>query len=89
MVINSEAYLTKQVVQPSLIKKIKKAQSDDFSLKKIMETLAKTLKENYGSLLLKNYEKLCVLDDEGIKQEILYKAHCTPYSLYPCTTKMY
>ena len=33
--------------------------------------------------------RLCVPNLEEIKKEILIKAHCTPYSVHPRSTKMY
>lgn len=62
------------------------------TLKKIIETLVETPKENFsiandGSL--KFIGRLCVPNNEGIKQEILHEAHYTLYSIHPGTTKMY
>lgn len=72
MMVDSEAYLTKRMVQSSQIEKIKKAQGDDPQPKKIMETLQKTLKEFFFFFVtkdgsLKFMRKLFVLEDEGIK----------------------
>ncbi|GAA0174105.1 hypothetical protein LIER_27562 [Lithospermum erythrorhizon] len=33
--------------------------------------------------------RLCVPSDEGSKNEIMAKAHCTPYSIHQGGTKMY
>ena len=33
--------------------------------------------------------RLCVPNDGSIKEEILIEVHNTPYSVHPCTTKMY
>ena len=33
--------------------------------------------------------RICVLNDEEIKKQILYEAHNTFYAMHPCTTKMY
>ena len=33
--------------------------------------------------------RICLLNDEEITKQILYKAHNTPYTMHPGTTKMY
>ena len=33
--------------------------------------------------------RICVLNDDEIKKQILYEAHNTPYTVAPGTTKMY
>ena len=33
--------------------------------------------------------RLCIPDDAQLKEQILYEAYTTPYSVYPGATKMY
>ena len=41
----------------------------------------------YGILHFKG--RLCIPDDGQLKEQILYEAHTTPYSIHPGATKMY
>ena len=39
--------------------------------------------------ILKFKERLCVPEDLEIREQIMSKAHLTPYSIHPGTIKMY
>lgn len=43
----------------------------------------------YGDGTLRFEERLCVPNDKELKHEVMNKAHCTPSSIHPRTTKMY
>ena len=80
------------IVQPALIDRIKIAQKNDMELNKICEEVNKGHQPNFrldkGDVLWVG-QRLCVPADEEIKTEILKEAHESPYSMHPCSTKMY
>lgn len=79
-------------LQPSLLEKIKQRQSYDPYLEKIFrETESKKKIDFQVSLdgVIRLNTRLCVPEDEELKNEIIFEAQSTPYSVHTSTTKMY
>ena len=87
-----EAHLANHRVQPTLIERIKIAQSNDPQLQKIRYLINLGSQSEFcihedGSLRFSNW--LCVPNDPELKAEILKEAHNTSYTIHPGGTKMY
>ena len=79
-------------LQPTIFDKIKGAQELDSILMRIKEEVL--VGKNIAFCLsqdgISNFNgRLCVLNNEKLRKQILYEAHETPYSMYPGVTKMY
>ena len=88
----AEAHLANLRVQPTLIERIKIAQSNDPQLLKIRDLINPSSQSEFcihedGSLRFGN--RLCVPNDPDLKVEILKEAHNTSYMIHPGGTKMY
>ena len=88
----AEAHLANLRVQPTLIEKVKIAQSSDPQLQKIRDLInlgsqSKFCIHEDGSLRFGH--RLCVPNDPDLKAEILKEAHNTSYTIHPGGTKMY
>ena len=73
-------------VRPTLVDRIREAHSGDKSLNRSRELAQSGSDPDYswgrdGNLLLRN--RLCVPNDQDIKQEILEEVHCSAYAMYP------
>ncbi|WVZ75450.1 hypothetical protein U9M48_023500 [Paspalum notatum var. saurae] len=71
---------------------IRQAQKDCPSIAELRVGMEKGLLPDFkadeqGTIWLRG--RLCVPLDEGIRESILTKAHCTKYSIHPGSTKMY
>ena len=89
---HSEAYLASLSVQPTSVEKIKLSQANDSHLKKTMDEVQSGKKSEFSISeddVLRFGSRLCVPNDPLIKNEILEKAHYSPYTIYPGSTKMY
>ena len=89
---DSQSYLASLSVQPTLIDKIKAAQSGDPQLFKIMEQVRGGSRFDFSISddgVLRFGNSLCVPNDSLIKREILEEAHRSPYTMHPGCTKMY
>jgi hypothetical protein len=80
------------VIEPTLEQEIYKGQLKDEKLKKIAEDIV--IGKSPGFLLDDNEilwfgKRLCVPEDQAIRQAILRKAHESAYSIHPGSTKMY
>ena len=87
-----EAHLANLRVQPTLIERIKIAQSNDPQLQKIRDLINLGSQFEFwihkdGSLRFGN--RLFVPNDPDLKAEILKEAHNTSYTIHPGGTKMY
>ncbi|WVZ62939.1 hypothetical protein U9M48_012628 [Paspalum notatum var. saurae] len=79
-------------VRCTLEDQIRQAQKDCPSIAELKVGMKKGLLPDFriddqGTIWLK--ERLCIPLDEGIRESILTKAHCTKYSIHPGSTKMY
>ena len=79
-------------LQSTLLERIKEGQLSDPQLIKIREDVLAGASRDYtvsevGLLRYKGW--ICVPLDTALRREILDESHTTPYSLHPCTTKMY
>ncbi|KAL5564970.1 hypothetical protein UlMin_028134 [Ulmus minor] len=84
--------LSALTLQPTIFDGIKGEQELDPSLLRIKEEVLEGKHTDFevstdGVLGFKG--RTCVPTDEELKQQILYEAHNTPYSIHPGTTKMY
>ena len=84
--------LATMTLQSTLLERVKQSQLTNLYLIKQKGQLESGKSTNFsmsinGTLKYKN--RLCVLDDEELKKEILTEAHTTLYSLHSGTIKMY
>ena len=89
---DSEALIATIQAQPVLVDRIRANQIQDQQLSKIRDTITAGGQSEFsldreGALLLKG--RVCVLDFDGLRQEILKEAHESAYSMHPGSTKMY
>ncbi|KAK9045728.1 hypothetical protein V6N11_051636 [Hibiscus sabdariffa] len=99
LAINSQFRLTKERkllselhVQSDLVSQIRELQRMDSELQKIANNLNAKQNSNFsvksdGLLYFK--DRMCVLKDEGLRKEMLDKAHRTSFSIHPGSVKMY
>ncbi|KAI6680471.1 hypothetical protein NL676_034352 [Syzygium grande] len=79
-------------IEPEIQTRIKKLQSTDQEIQRIVELDAVKRKSDFQvseNGILKFRGRMCVLDDVELKEEILSKAHKSNYSIHPSSTKMY
>ncbi|KAL0544204.1 hypothetical protein IC582_019317 [Cucumis melo] len=84
--------LAQLTVQPTLRQRIIDAQSNDPYLveKRGLAEAGQTAEfslSSDGGLLFER--RLCVPSDSAVKTELLSEAHSSPFSMHPCSTKMY
>jgi hypothetical protein len=80
------------VIEPTLEQEIYKGQLKDEKLKKIAEDIVIGKSPGFrmdDNGILWFGKKLCVLEDQTIRQAILREAHESAYSIHPGSTKMY
>ena len=80
------------VVKPTLLEKIKVSQFNDQELAKIRDRASNGnipgfLISKDGVLM--HGSRLCVPAINELKRQIMEEANCTPYTVYPGSTKMY
>ena len=90
MIIGKLSVLT---VQPPIMEAIKGGQLSDPQIEGFKHGVLEKKQLDFfiledGVLGYKG-ERICVLNDEEIKNQILYEAHNTPYVMHSGTTKMY
>ena len=88
----AETHLANLRVQPTLIERIKIAQSNDPQLQKIRDLINLGSQSEFcihedGSLRFG--DRLCLPNDPNLKAEILKEAHNTSYTIHPGGTNMY
>ena len=90
-VTESQGLVAQFQVRPLLIDEIKANQDKDPSFIKLRETVqsGQTFGFEIRDGVLRQGNRLCVLDVDGLRQRILQEAHNAPYSVYPGVTKMY
>ena len=79
-------------LQSTLLERIREVQVGDAQLHEIRGNVLAGVAKDYSiseTHLLQYKDQICVLRDMGIRWEILDESHTKPYSLHPCTTKMY
>jgi hypothetical protein len=80
------------VIEPTLEQEIYKGQLKDEKLKKIAEDIVIGKSPWFlmdDNVILWFGKRLCVPEDQVIRQAILHEAHESAYSIYPRSTKMY
>ncbi|GKE43975.1 retrotransposon protein, putative, ty3-gypsy subclass, partial [Tanacetum coccineum] len=86
-----EGYIASLKVEPNLILQIKEAQKQDGELWALLENLKKGKQtefrvDNHGVIWCGN--RLCVPDDSSLREAVLTKAHNSPFSIHPGSTKI-
>ena len=80
-------------IQPMIMEAIKGGQLTDPLIEKFKKKALEERRSNFfvseDGLLGYKIGRICVLNDEEIKKQILYEAHHTPYAMHPSTTKTY
>ena len=79
-------------IEPKIRAKIKALQNTDQEIQKIVEIDAAKRKSNFqvsDDRTLRFCGRLCMPDDDGLKEEILSKANRSQYNFHPGSTKMY
>ena len=79
-------------VRPILVDKVRDAQLQDQHLNLLREKVQEGVQPDFtirrdGTLMFGN--RLCVPNDDGLKQEILDEAHNSAYAMHPGSTKMF
>ena len=79
-------------LQPLLLSQIKQEQQNDENFSEIIYEVQKEKREDFtladdGTLMVG--KRICVLDKENLKFQLLEEAHQTPYSVHPGATKIY
>ena len=79
-------------VTPTLVAEVKEAQTQDAEIRIIKEKIRQGKAEHFHRddqevLLFKN--RICVPDQNNLRQQILREAHESAYSIHPGGTKMY
>jgi hypothetical protein len=80
------------MIEPTLEQEIYKGQLKDEKLKKITEDIVIGKSPGFrmdDNGILWFGKRLCVPEDQAIRQAILYEAHESAYSIHPRSTKMY
>jgi hypothetical protein len=90
--IVSQGYIHQLSVQPTLEKKIRKAQETDENLMKICNDIEENKApdfrvDNQCTLWYKN--RICMPEDGDFRETIMDEAHNSTYSIHPGSTKMY
>ncbi|KAL0301578.1 UNVERIFIED_CONTAM: hypothetical protein Sradi_6434600 [Sesamum radiatum] len=90
--VGGDMLLATMQVKPSLKDKIRDAQDKDPYLKK-MKTKVQEGKNNQFIIqddgMLLNEKRVCVLNVEKLRTEIMHEAHYASYAMHPGSTKMY
>ncbi|KAL0329176.1 UNVERIFIED_CONTAM: hypothetical protein Sradi_4904300 [Sesamum radiatum] len=90
--VGGDMLLATMQVKPSLKDKIRDAQEKYSHLQK-MKTKVQEGKNNQFIIqddgMLLNGKRICVLDVEELRTEIMHEAHYAPYAMHPGSTKMY
>jgi hypothetical protein len=79
-------------VRPILVDRVREAQPMDSYLNKLREAVQNGTQPEFsirGDGTLVFGSRLCVPNDENLKQEILEEAHSSAYAMHPGGTKMY
>ncbi|KAL5554707.1 hypothetical protein UlMin_042108 [Ulmus minor] len=87
-----QGQLSALTLQPTILDGIKGSQELDPAIVKLKELVQEKKKVEFsispdGVLHCKG--RLCIPDDDELKEQILSEAHTTPYSVHPGATKMY
>ena len=79
------------VAQPTLLEETKANQMQDPFLKRVVDELPKGKRPKFSFLIsvVRYIKRMCVLNIEAIKRNILEEAHSTRYSIHSESTKMY
>ncbi|KAJ3704742.1 hypothetical protein LUZ61_008447 [Rhynchospora tenuis] len=90
--VSDEGLISSLVVKPTLIDEIKEAQKEDARLEKTRE-LVKSGQETPFQVdengVVRFQNRVCVPDNQEIKNKILSEAHESGYTIHPGETKMY
>ncbi|XP_052880499.1 uncharacterized protein LOC128286816 [Gossypium arboreum] len=84
--------LAKLQVRPTLAQQTKEKQPLDGDLLKRIPQVEHGVKEDFdvdAKGILNFCGRLCVPQDEDLRQVILIEAHSSPYTIHPCRGKMY
>ena len=84
--------LSALILQPTIMEGMRGAQELDPDLVRIRETVESGTNTEFsistdGILNLKG--RICIPNDEELRNQLLTEAHTTPYSVHPGSTKMY
>ena len=77
------------VTEPIFIRKIKESQLRDPDLAKIVDHIAERPEFRIVDGGLYFHDRLCVLNIDELKNDIMVEAHSTRYTMHPGSTKMY
>ena len=84
--------LSALTLQPTILDGIKGSQELDPSIVKLKELVQEKKKVEFSMSpdgILHCKGRLCIPDDDELKEQILSEAHTIPYSVHPGATKMY
>ncbi|GJS20158.1 retrotransposon protein, putative, ty3-gypsy subclass [Tanacetum coccineum] len=92
VVRGSEGYIASLKIEPNLILRIKEAQKEDGELWSVVQNMRKGKQkefrvDDHGVIWYCN--RLCVPDDSSLQETVFTKAHNSPFSIHPGSTKIY
>ena len=79
-------------LQPSLLDRIKEAQKEDPERETLLRTIADKEKTELcqdENEVIRHGTRLWVLDQAGLRKEVLHESHSSSYTIHPGSTKMY
>ena len=77
------------VFEPMLIRQIKARQFEDPELVRIRDNIETIPDFMLVEGVIYFRDRLCIPAQDDLKQEVMFEAHHTKYSMYPGSTKMY
>ncbi|KAI3681176.1 hypothetical protein L6452_35961 [Arctium lappa] len=89
---NDQSFLSSLIVEPTLISRIKAAQQNDGELWTIHDQIQNGTNSEFridDNGILWFRDRLCVPNDNELKEAVLKEAHDSPFSIHPGMTKMY
>ncbi|GAB2296463.1 hypothetical protein Dimus_038426 [Dionaea muscipula] len=87
----SRALISQLVVRPTLLDRIRVAQSSDVQCQRLVSEIVNGVESDFlvSDGLLRFRGRVCVPEDSILREELLSKAHCSWFSVHPGSTKMY
>ena len=76
----------------SLVVEVKKVQHLHIVLMDLKDSVLIKMNESFplgGDVILRYQDKLCVPDVDDLWTKIIAEAHCSRYSIHPCSIKIY
>ena len=79
--------LANLVISNELVDRVKLAQTEDEEVNEILDKTPDMVADSTSVIRLRG--RLCVPNDDALRQNILKEGHCSKFSIHPGVTKMY